>query len=660
MTVRWRASRWSLSGLVWLCSLALGLALTLWRPWDAVEMLAFDRMSVLSAPQVSVLPITIIGVDEASFAKVGKRWPWPRSLHATLVDRLVADGAAVIAFDMLFSEASDPAEDVALAAAIGRANNVVLASDQVYQETAMAREWLRVDPLPMFMGAGAVRGLTAVAIDGDAKIRRFPDTDDIFWRRVIEVLQRQRPGLVQSAALSSAPLIRHLGPAHTFPYVSYHDVINGTGGMKPGLFKDQIVLVGRDIKASPEAGAAQADLFATPFLGSSARLTPGVEIHATLIENALTGAAITHAGPAASLAAVLLLALLALPALVLWRPLRSSVWILMLPGLGLSLSYWLFVAQSTWLPVLAPCLTIVLMYVGMSSVSYLAEQGKVRQIKSAFSKYVAAEVVNRLIDRPDLLRLGGERRQLTLLFADLQGFTTLSEQSSPELVGRFVNTYLTAMTHVIMSHGGTVDKFIGDAVMAFWGAPLDDEQHASHAMQAAIAMQQKLEELQPLFIEMGLGRIIMRLGLHTGPALVGNMGSEDRFNYTAMGDTVNLAARLESVNKIYGTSILLSSDTVAAMSEPIGLRLVDRVRVQGKRQAVAVYTPCSDTTLIAATERASEPYRQGDWQQAQAQWTALHARYPSDTLAPVFLLRIQAFIALPPLAWDGALALDKG
>ena len=274
---------------------ALMAALGFTRMWDDIERKAFDAMTVLSAPQRSVLPITIIGIDEPSFAQVGQRWPWPRSLHARLVDRLAEAGAAVIAFDIVFAEASVPAEDAAFAAAIGRAGNVVLAADHAFHETAFFRQWLRVDPLLAFTEAGALPGLATIELDADGVARQAPQGDDALWRQAIRAFQRARPGVIPGAALPEGALIRHLGAAHTFPYISYYQALNGDASIPPDFFRDQIVLIGRDVRSSPEAGAAHADMFPTPFLAGSRVLTPGVEIHATLIENAIAGMGVAPA-----------------------------------------------------------------------------------------------------------------------------------------------------------------------------------------------------------------------------------------------------------------------------------------------------------------------------------------------------------------------------
>jgi adenylate cyclase len=651
--------------------LGLGLVLAFWLAtllitslpfWRDLEHRHFDALSVATAPRASSLPITIVGVDEASFAQIGKRWPWPRSMHAQLIDRLSASGAAVIAFDMIFAEASTPADDEAFARAIARAGNVVMSSDHAYQETSLLRQWIRVDPLPAFRAAGAVPGLATVTLDGDTVVRQMPDGDDVFWREVIRTLARVRPDVLpEEVTPPPNGMVRHLGPAHTFPYVSYYQVLQGDKSLPEDYFRDQIVLIGRDVRASPEVGLAQADMFATPFLGESKLLTPGVEAHANIIESVLTGQVIYPVSRLYETMLISVAMLLALPALLRWHPTGSALWFLGLMGTIGGGSWYLFQHRLIWLPVVGILLALAALYLTMALVSYVLERRRGRYVKEAFSKYVASEVVEQLIAHPERLRLGGERRELTLLFSDLAGFTSISEKLPPDGVASLINTYLTAMTRVILEQGGTVDKFIGDAVMAFWGAPLDDPQHGIHAVRAAIAMQQAMAELQPTYQAMGLESVGLRIGVNTGPAIVGNMGSEDRFDYTALGDAVNLASRLEGVNKAYGTGILLSESTAVLVRDQISLRLVDRVRVKGKLEPVRIYTPCDDPLLITLTQTAWEAYAGQHWDVARSAWRAVLEQQPGDPVATTFLARIDHLAEAPPgAAWDGATALEKG
>jgi adenylate cyclase len=269
-------------------------------------------------------------------------------------------------------------------------------------------------------------------------------------------------------------------------------------------------------------------------------------------------------------------------------------------------------------------------------------------------------VVDEMIAHPERLVLGGQKRELTLMFTDLAGFTSISEKLTPEQVSHLLNRHLTEMTRIVIAHSGTVDKFIGDAVMAFWGAPLEDLEQARHACEAAIAMQQKMDELRKELVAEGLPPVYMRIGVHTGPAVVGNMGSEERFDYTAIGDTVNLASRLEGANKAYGTNILVSEATARGLKGTLALRVVDNVRVKGKLEPVQVFTIDADDEVDSLTEKGVSAFRARRWEESTSFWRALLMRRPQDSLALLYLQRIADFRAEPPATdWDGSFALDS-
>ena len=257
---------------------------------------------------------------------------------------------------------------------------------------------------------------------------------------------------------------------------------------------------------------------------------------------------------------------------------------------------------------------------------------------------------------PDKLVLGGQRRTLTVMFTDLAGFTSMSEGIAPEAVAQILNEHLTLMTGIVLAHSGTIDKFIGDAVMAFWGAPIDDPAHARHGVQAAIEMQAEMERFRR---EPGRPELHMRIGLNTGPVVVGNLGSKDRFAYTVIGDAVNLAARLEPLNRLYGTPILLSEETAAGVRDAITLRHVDRVRVKGRREAVEIYTPEIDAAIAEKTEAAIALYRAREWEGADREFRAVAELRPGDGVASVYLSRIERHRRHGvDAAWDGTFELD--
>ncbi|OGT02537.1 MAG: hypothetical protein A2143_03065 [Gallionellales bacterium RBG_16_57_15] len=636
------------------------LLVSLTPAWKQVEFRLLDSMMVASAPNKSAFPITVVGIDETSFAELKLQWPWPRRLHAELVDRLAAAGAAIIVFDIVFAEPSNKEDDQHFADSIRRAGNVVLAADRVYRESSGVRQWQRLDPYPTFTEAGAQVGLATVALDADLVIRQIPVSGDALWRTVIVRLTQQYPEITPNLGISPGSLIRYAGGDHTFPYVSYHEIVKPTGSIPADFFKDQVVIIGRDIKASPDVESAQADLFATPFLASTGWLMPGAEVHANIIETVLGNNSITRLSGGAMAALLALVAAACAITMRRWRPLWGALGCAAIAALIAAGVWGVFLKWNLWVPAGSSLAIIPLMYVSLGGWSYVTEQMRRKEITRVFSLYVTPQVVDYLIAHPERINLGGERRNITLLFTDLAGFTTFSEALSPERVTYLLNRHFTGMTDILLEHEGTLVQFIGDAIMAFWGAPLDDDDQAYHAVATAIAMQKAMAELREELAKEDLPQIRMRIGIHSGSAVVGNLGSAKRFGYTAVGDDVNLAARLEGINKLYGTGIMMSSDTARQVEGRIALRPVDRVIVKGKSQAVEVFTPCENVKVTELTEQAIHLFRSQEWDAAETCLRELLAIDPKDGIASLYLKRIAAFrITPPPANWDGAMELEK-
>lgn len=636
-------------------------AIALWvPPWQALERRGFDALTVLSAPGESTQPIVLVAINEESFEALKQRWPWPRSVHAELLDRLVKGGAAVVAFDVLLADASDPKEDAAFAEAIRRAGNVVLAADITYAETQGIRLWKRVEPLELFAKAGAFAGLAPVPLDPDQFVRNFPAEPDAFWRQIVKVLQVRVPSLAVPPLPDAGAMIRYLGGESLYPVLPYHLVLEATPEELKGAFEGRIVIVGRDLRAAPELGMAQADLFATPFLGESGGLQSGIKIHATLVENALTGRAVRPGGPWAILFANLVVALSAALAFRRASLRLAAIATALLMAAVFGVAWLAFTKANFWLPYAAPMAVALVAWLAHLAHAYLGERARKQEVQRAFSLYVAPTVVDQLLADPKRLTLGGESREITLMFTDLAGFTKLTEKSAPDVVSRVLTEHFTAMTDVILAHGGTVIQFIGDAIMAFWGAPIDDPDHRRHAAEAAVAMQRGMAKLRNELSAQGLPEIHMRVGLNTGQAIVGNMGSRRRFAYSALGDSVNLASRLEGTNKLYGTGILMSGETARGVGDAMALRHVDRVRVAGKTEAVDVYTFCDDTAFIAGSEEALQAAFARDWDRAEEAWRRLLANHPEDKGIKLHLERIAGWrVSPPPADWDGGVSLDK-
>jgi len=448
--------------------------------------------------------------------------------------------------------------------------------------------------------------------------------------------------------------INYRGPIGTFPYVSALDVARGAAAAR---LKDKYVLIGT-------TAAGLNDLRSTPF----STVFPGVEIHATIIDNLLSGDPMRH-DPVAErgftfvfivLGGILLSAILAYGS-----PLISGlagVSALLAP---LVLNYAFYFSNNTIIGMTYPSFVALTIFLVVTIFNYFFEGREKRFINDAFGRYVSPKVVQQLKRDPKRLSLQGEERELSILFSDIRGFTSLSEQLTAGQLGRFMNRYLTVMSREILEHRGTLDKFIGDAIMAIWNAPLDDDGHAIHAVRSALAMSDRLTALLTELKNDNLPTFDIGIGINTGEASVGNFGSEERFDYTVIGDNVNLASRLEGLSKIYGVRIIISESTYTALMGKFSCRLLDRVRVKGKNRPVNIYEAlCEgdpdvrDKEHLEAFNRALAAYFATDFSRAEEILLELVNADPQP-LYRLYLERIAAFYTQPPARdWDGVTTLN--
>jgi adenylate cyclase len=649
----WRESALALAASVLV--LLLVWAATFTRPWHALEFKTFDVLTSWAAPQRAASPVVILAIDEPTFQALQQHWPFPRSLHARLIERVHADGAAAIGMDVVFADPGSEQEDAALERAVATAAPVALASARAKVESGNATLWTDVPPLPRLLAAGGQAGSALVLPDDDFVVRRaFGDADSLAMQ-----LARRVAG-TRASDLQPAEWLAYRGPRGTFDTRSYYQALK-PGLLPPGFFKDKIVLVGRSALSASELENAQADLFNSPF-GSTGgeRLFPGVELQATQVDNLLAGDGLRSAP--GHWTPVLLLLLVPLVLLAGWR-LHTGWAVVLMAGLigAMALASWLLFAYARlWWPPLVPIASTAGLTGATALVIYATVRRRALQTRAMFAQYVPPAVVARLVAEPGLMRLGGEVREVTIMFTDLANFTTLSEQLSAEQTVELLTGYFDAMTPIIHASGGTVDKFIGDAVMAFWGAPLDDAQHAEHAVRAALDMQQAMEALVADLRARGLPPLQMRIGLHTGRVVVGNVGSQQRFSYTVIGDAVNLAARLEGANKAFGTGILLSEATARQLPEWLPLRVLDEVIVKGRAEPVRVFTLCADSAVCALSVAALDAFQAGDAAAAAAHIDQLLQRCPGDPAALRLQARVAEAAALPAGApLPTAVALGK-
>jgi adenylate cyclase len=585
--------------------LACGLAAMLFSLTpvaEIAELKSYDLLHILRSASPAPDGIVLVAIDESSFAELGLQWPWPRSLHGRLATVLSRAGAAAIGFDILFPEPSHPEEDRVFAEDLGVAGNVVLAADVSSSEGRHFEQQMAIEPIPV-LKRNVRTGIVSLPLDRDYVVRRMPRSV------AAEGLFSEAIAAAAGRVVATAPegvYISYQSPPNSYPTVSYYQALNPDRYLPKEIFRQKIVIVGRTTTATVDPEKGIADSFATPFLlAATNRLMSGIEVHANITHDLLAGEFVVRMRSATRSVFVLLIGALAGLLQLRWRPLRSAV-VTAAASLGLAVAALvLFEQYRYWIPVFSLVLPVSLSYVVFGVDAYLDAERKRREIRRAFSCYLSPSVLEVVLADPDKLKLGGTRVEATILFSDIAGFTTLSEQNTPEAVSRLLNRYMTVMTRIIMRHNGTIDKFIGDAIMAFWGAPLPDPEHAMNACRAAVEMRDRLASLNRELSEQGLPEVSFRIGINTGEVIVGNMGSEELFDYTVIGDAVNLASRLEGANKQFGTDILISSFVADKVKGRVEEEPLGTISVKGKAEAVAV------SALRGLVGQGSPPARRG-------------------------------------------------
>jgi adenylate cyclase len=576
-------------GLIAIASgvLIILIALSLTPSWRLLEARAFDVLSTLYLPPLPNDGPVVVAVDEPSLAELAVQWPWPRDLHARLVRSLRAAGARAVGLDIIFADPSQPEADAALAAAM--APDVVLAADETLIETPQAAQLIRVEPLPELMKAGAVPGVATIPLDGDGALRRMPGYPDSFARQLLRLTDTE-PG-------SGSGLLQVFGPARTYPTVSYYQALEPDTFLPEGFFRGRVVIVGLSLQNAPTVATGGSDAYATSHTLISGRLTSGAEIQATMFDNLRAGLLVGQAGQATRLAAMVMAALLA--ALAVWR---ATGWRTVVVGaaavLAIAAGSWLLLIEARlYVPPVGPALAFVLIAAAQGARDYAAERRQRREVTRAFSQYLSPVLVERLAKDPGQLKLGGERRTLSILFTDVRGFTTIAEslKDDPERLTRLINRLLNPLSRIVLEEGGTIDKYIGDCLMAFWNAPLDEPDHAVKAVRAALRMLDALTDLNcelaaearpgEMPIILGIG-----IGINTGECIVGNMGSDLRFDYSAIGDAVNLASRLEGKTRDYNVPIIIGPETARLVASHFIVTEVDRAEVKGRHEIVRMFT----------------------------------------------------------------------
>ena len=528
--------------------------------------------------------IVIVAVDEKSIDKIG-RWPWPRKYHALLINKLVSYGAKVIAFDIFFTEPDreNPLSDNELIVATRKAKRVVHNAFFEIENGEIVN--FNYPILPLRKVAAGV-GYANIFPELDGSVRKIPIIKEYKGKAI--------PHLSLAAAalyLGEAPeevaarvktdaynemILNYCGGYNTFPYASFYDVISGK--VEPKVFKDKIVVVGA-------TATGLFDRHPQPFVPTF----PGVETQATSMENILTGRYLRRASSIFTVLLTIISSAIPIFLLPLLSPLLSVFFTLSSILVIFLIGYILFL-KNIYLEIVSAIFFLVVSYIIITIYRLFSEEREKRYIRMTFEVYVSPAVLNELLTNPLALSLGGVKKRLTVLFADIRDFTTIAETVSPEIVVATLNEYFTIVTEIIFKHGGTLNKFIGDAVMAFWGAPIPQEDHATRAVETALEMIEQVKVLQQRQKEKNLPPIDIGIGINTGEMVVGNMGSAKRMDYTVIGDSVNLAARLEPLNKIYKTHIIIGEETYKEIDKdkyeiyPLGT-----TRVKGKAEEVRIF-----------------------------------------------------------------------
>jgi adenylate cyclase len=698
-------------------------------PLQELRLRTFDLFQVLHPRVQQGYPVAIVDIDEPSLKAIGQ-WPWPRTLLADLVTKLKEQGALAVGFDIIFPEPdrmsprvaaesfrgldddtrakleSLPSNDDVFAAAIGKARVVIgQVGSATLQPVSPAAATLQTglvymgpDPAPFlwtFPGllrnvlpieqAAAGRGLLSIRPERDGIIRRVPvimQAQDVVVPSLVMEMLRVVSGSsaiqvhvdaagVQSVSVrgltvptdSHGQVWVHFNKIDPTRSVSAKDVLQGH--LPRDRLRGRLVLIGTsatgllDIKTTPVEAAM-----------------PGVEVHAQMLESVLTGSQLSPVPDA--LGVEVITAVLLGIAVIIAAPLLSPTVVV---GLGamliaglVGLSWYFFVARSLLLDFTYPLISSWLIYLVLTFVNYFREQKQRQQIRSAFGYYLSPHMVEQLAKSPEKLVLGGEERRMTILFSDVRGFTTISEhyKDDPQGLTHLMNRFLTPLTNAIIERKGTIDKYIGDAIMAFWNAPVDDDEQEANACEAALAMQERAAALNTELKQEAdaSGGIYMPLrigiGLNTGPCVVGNMGSDFRFNYSVLGDTVNVASRLEARTKDYRLPLVIGSRTADKAQARFTTMEIDLIKVKGKRDPEAVFTVlgraaleqdphCQELRALNAQMLAA--FRKQDWDGA----LALIERCRNSAngldvagLYDMYVERIGTYRAdPPPKDWDG-------
>ncbi len=568
--------------------------------FSTLEDRSIDWRFKARGPVAVKAPVVIVAIDDESFDKMPERWTWPRSFYSKAVQNLKKWGAKAVAFDVVYSEptTSNPKEDDAFAAGIKKVNNVILGMRFIFTSNEKGESTTLELPIDKLKIASRAVGLVHHVFDTDTHVRKSYLRLDYQGKKYFSLMLRtlgvyyglkEKDMAMGGGFLTWGDMklpvyegnkffINYSGPPGTMPTIPFYKVYYGEN-IKPETFKDKIVLIGA-------TSDILHDVFITPF-SESGNMMPGVEIHANVLNTIFSKNFITEMDDISGFLLVLIIGIVtsflifSIPTLQGMAVVAAEIFIY------LFLTRYFFDKHNFIIDLVDPIFTMVFCYLTMSTYKVAVEEKEKRKIKDVFSRYVSSNLVEELLNQE--IKLGGEKKEISVLFSDIRGFTSMSEKMQPEEVVAILNEYLTEMTDTIFKNMGTLDKFIGDAVMALFGTPAFYKDHALRALKTAFMMKGRLNDLNEKWISEGKNTLRIGIGINTGEVIAGNMGSMKRMEYTVIGDTVNLASRLESLNKDLGTEIIISSSTYEQVKDYVKVKKFTDIKVKGKEEYLTVY-----------------------------------------------------------------------
>lgn len=599
-------------------------------------------------PSTTLDDIVIVAIDDKSLQELG-RWPWSRSYFGEAIDNM--NKSSVIGIDISFFE---PAEgDDQFAASIK--NNTVVLAMEITNFSSNHNELYAVDVLKPTETLGIEEidystGYVNLFTDSDGVTRSFAPSIhgnkelNHFSLVIVQQVTGVTPVLDQSKML-----IHFYSQPGGYTTISFTDVYHDK--IDPSYFQNKIVLI----------GATAPNLHDDAIVPISNQAMSGVEINTNLVQSILLRDYIYHQDTLSTIILIFLFGILASIVLYTYKIHIATILISIIGFSYILLSIQIF-EMGILMNIIFPLFSLSSVYFVLLAFYYTTEEKNRKWITTIFGKYVSPIVIENLIKNPNLINLGGEKRDITIFFSDIRGFTTISEKLSPERLVQLLNEYLTEMTSIIIDNEGLVDKYMGDAIMAFWGAPMNQPNHAYIACESSLKMIKKLKELQQTWEQKNIPSLNIGIGLNTGPAIVGNMGSEKRLDYTAMGDNVNLGSRLEGLNKTYGTHIIISEYTYQEVKDTFICRKLDLVKVKGMEKAIHIFelitkkdeVTDSQLKFIQYYETGLMHYLKQQWNKAILSFKKAQQINGNDPATALLLTRCQKLQKNPPPnTWNG-------